>query len=233
VRADEWLSSVNHWRRGGLQLISDIAEAKNSDTVMCGCFGLYPTYVAGFLNSVKSIDFYVVCTEKPNYGHYIQQCVEGKNYTIRDTGNNLLISYDNEIIFISFETRIVHTELPSTLTLAYNVLPKMRISSLAYGTVFVNGRMTFITSEVLTSGHDCVSNIFAYNLHAPMQLADCKVDKGIVTGVRPNGFLREHCFVPRNHIVYTGNVDVSVNCVKSGPASLKSLCVYKQCTLSY
>jgi hypothetical protein len=89
----------------------------NSDTVLCGCFGQFPSYVAGILNAVKSIVFYVVCTQKPNYGHYIQHCVEGKNYT----GNNLLISYDNEIIFISFETRIVHTELPSTLTLAYSV----------------------------------------------------------------------------------------------------------------
>jgi hypothetical protein len=100
-------------------------------------FWTYPSYVAGILNSVKSIAFYVVCTEKPNYGHYIQQCVVGTNYTISDTGNNLLISYDNEIIFISFETRIVHTELRSTLTLAYNILTKMRISSLACGIVFL------------------------------------------------------------------------------------------------
>jgi hypothetical protein len=131
---DEYKVTNTQW----LQLVSDIVEAMNSDTVLCECFRLYPSYVAGNLNSVKSTDLYVVCTENPNYGHYIQQCVEGKNYTISDTGNNVLISYDNEIIFISFETRIVHSELPSTLTLAYNVLTKMRISSLAYGIVSVN-----------------------------------------------------------------------------------------------
>jgi hypothetical protein len=69
----------------------------------------------------------------------------------------------------------VHTELPSTLTLVYNILTKMRIASLACGIVSVNSRVTFITSEVLTARHDCMSNIFAYNLLAPMQLAGCKV----------------------------------------------------------
>jgi hypothetical protein len=92
---DEYKVRNTQW----LQLGSDIVEAMNSDTVLCGCFGLYPSYVAGFLKSVKSNDFYVVCTENPNYGLYIQQCVEGKKYTISDTGNNLLISYDNDFLF--------------------------------------------------------------------------------------------------------------------------------------
>jgi hypothetical protein len=72
----------------------------NSDTVLCGIFGLYPSYTAGILNSVKCIKFYVVCTENPNYGHYIKQCVNRKNYNISDTGNNLLISYDYKIFFV-------------------------------------------------------------------------------------------------------------------------------------
>jgi hypothetical protein len=136
---------------------------------------VYPSYIAGILKSVKCINFYLVCTEKPKYGHYIKQCVDGKNYNISDTGNNLLISYDNEFIFISFETRIVNTELPYTLTLVYNVLTKMRVASLAYGKVSLNRRVTFKTSEVLIARHDCVSNIFAYNLDAPMRLGGCKI----------------------------------------------------------
>jgi hypothetical protein len=84
---------------------------------------------------VKSTAFYVVCSEKLNYAHYVQQCVMGKKDTISDTGNNLKISYNNEIIYITFEARIVHTELRSTLTFAYNVLNKIRISSLSYGSV--------------------------------------------------------------------------------------------------
>jgi hypothetical protein len=168
---DEYKVRNTKW----LQLVSDIVEAMYSDTVLGGCFRLYPSYVADILTSVKSIDFYVVCSEKLNYAHYIQQRVEGINYTINDTGNNFLISYHSEIIYISFETRIVHIEFPSTLSFAYNVLTKMRISSLAYGIVSFNKRVTFITSEVPTSRHDCVSNLFAYNLHAPMQVAVCKV----------------------------------------------------------
>jgi hypothetical protein len=88
---DEYKVRNTQW----LQLVPDIVVAMNSDTVLCGCFGLYPNYMAGILNSVKCINFYVVCTEKPNYGFYIRQCVEGKNYTISDTGNNLLITCDN------------------------------------------------------------------------------------------------------------------------------------------
>jgi hypothetical protein len=68
LRYDEYKVTNTQW----LQLVSDIVEAMNSDTALCGCFGVYPSYVAGHSNSVKSIDFYVVCTEKPNYGHYIQ-----------------------------------------------------------------------------------------------------------------------------------------------------------------
>jgi hypothetical protein len=41
----------------------------------------------------------------------------------------------------------------------------MRISSLAYGIVYVKNRVTILTCEVLTSRHVCVSNLFAYNLH--------------------------------------------------------------------
>jgi hypothetical protein len=111
---DEYKVRNTRW----LQLVSDIVMATNSDIVLCGCFGLYPSYTAVILKHMKSIHFYVVCTENPNYGLYITQCAEGKNYAISDTGNNFLITYDNENIFISFETRIVHTELPSALTLA-------------------------------------------------------------------------------------------------------------------
>jgi hypothetical protein len=77
----------------------------------------------------------------------------------------------------------VPIELPSSLTFAYNVLTKKHISSLAYAIVIVNRRVTFIISEVLTSRHDCVSNTFDRNLHAPMQLAAVKFTTHIVTGV--------------------------------------------------
>jgi hypothetical protein len=53
----------------------------------------------------------------------------------------------------------VLTEFPSALTLAYNVLNKMRIASLAYGIVSINRHVTLIASEVLTARHDCVQYV--------------------------------------------------------------------------
>jgi hypothetical protein len=42
-----------------LWLVNDLTTL-NSDNVLCDTFGLYPGYVAGFLNSVKEINFCVV-----------------------------------------------------------------------------------------------------------------------------------------------------------------------------
>ena len=55
-----------------LWLVNDIVTTMNSDKLMCGSFGLYPSYVAGLLNSVKEIHFYVLCSEKLNYADYIE-----------------------------------------------------------------------------------------------------------------------------------------------------------------
>jgi hypothetical protein len=139
-----------------------------------------------------------------------------------------LITHNNEFIFISFETRIVHTELPSALTLAYNILNKMIIASLAYGIVCVNRRVTFITSEVLTARHDCVSNLFACKLDAPMRLACCKLYNRYCTRRPSKRFPLGTLFCTKtSHRLYW---DRRCKCnlfVKTGPASLKSLCVYK------
>ena len=34
--------------------------------MLCGSFGVYPSYVVGILNSVKEINFYVLHSEKLN-----------------------------------------------------------------------------------------------------------------------------------------------------------------------
>ena len=47
--------------------MDDNVTTMKSDKVLCGSFGLYPSYVAGILNSVKEIHFYVLCCEKINY----------------------------------------------------------------------------------------------------------------------------------------------------------------------
>ena len=61
VRNTEWLRFVN-----------DIVTTLNSDEVLCGYFGLYPSFVVGILNSVKEIYFYVLCSKKLQYDEYIE-----------------------------------------------------------------------------------------------------------------------------------------------------------------
>jgi hypothetical protein len=71
--------------------VNDIITAVNSDKVLCGSFCLYPSYVAGILNSVKQIHFYVLCSEKLNYADYVENAFPVKNAV-------LLINYIQEII---------------------------------------------------------------------------------------------------------------------------------------
>jgi len=52
------------------------------------------------------------------------------------------------------EARLLHGRLPPELIFAQSAL-KMRLSSLAYGVVCINSRLTYITNDVLTSRHEC------------------------------------------------------------------------------
>jgi hypothetical protein len=47
-----------------LWFVIEIIETMNSENMLCGCFGLYPCYIAGILNRMPSIHFYVVCSDK-------------------------------------------------------------------------------------------------------------------------------------------------------------------------
>ena len=47
-----------------LWLVNEIISALNNDNVLCGCFELYPSYVARILQSVKEIHFFALCTKK-------------------------------------------------------------------------------------------------------------------------------------------------------------------------
>jgi hypothetical protein len=45
-------------------LVNDIVTTMNSNNVLCASFGLFPSYVAGILNSVKEINFYALCNKR-------------------------------------------------------------------------------------------------------------------------------------------------------------------------
>jgi hypothetical protein len=43
-------------------LLNNVVTAMNNgDKILCGAFGLYRSFVAGILDSVKEIHFYVLC----------------------------------------------------------------------------------------------------------------------------------------------------------------------------
>ena len=92
---DEYRIQNTRW----LWMVNDIVTAMNSDKMLCGVLRIYPCYVAGILNSVKAINFYVLCTEKVNYRYYIKKCVADKTCTISQGGDIFQLSYGGEIIF--------------------------------------------------------------------------------------------------------------------------------------
>jgi hypothetical protein len=98
-----------------------------------------------------------------------------KRCTISYTGNYFQSTSNGETIWISFEARIVHEKHPSELKYAYSVLIKIQLSSLAYVIVSVNNPVTYIANEMLTSRHNCLSDLFDYDLHAPKRLAKLDV----------------------------------------------------------
>jgi len=223
-----WYDTFNIQNTKWLWLVNDIVAAMNRDGVQCCCFELYPSFVAGVLNSVKDINFYVVCNKKVNYADYIKQCISNHKCTISHTGNYFQLSSGRETICIKFEARIVHEKLPSALVFAHSVLSKMRLSSLAYGIVCVNNCVTYITKEVLTSKHDCMSDLFAYNLHEPKQLANCKMYTNYCSAHPCKKIPSRTLFCSKkSHRLYWDPQCLCKLCVKTGPASLKSQCVNK------
>ena len=89
--------------------VSNIITALNNDNVLCGSFGIYPSYVAGILNNVDRIRFFVLCNKRPTYNYYIEKCFGDKECSVTykcDFGQLFRISYQGEEILIKFQTRI-------------------------------------------------------------------------------------------------------------------------------
>ena len=85
-----------------------------------GSLGLYGSYVAGILNSVEKIHFYVVCNEQLNYADYIEKCIAGKDCCISHkshTGSYFRLSSGGQTIAVSFEDTLIHGQIPSEIIL--------------------------------------------------------------------------------------------------------------------
>jgi len=70
--------------------------------------------MAGILNNVKRINFFVLGNKRPTYNYYIEKCFGDKEC---DFGKLFRISYQGEEILIVFQTRMF-TKLPSELMFA-------------------------------------------------------------------------------------------------------------------
>jgi len=90
--------------------------------MLCGSFGLFPSYVAGILNSVKEINFYVLCNNrKLRCSSYLETCIAGKECTFKlRTDNYFVLTSGKEVI--SFESRFFGGKLPSELIFSQRVL---------------------------------------------------------------------------------------------------------------
>jgi len=140
------------------------------------------------------------------------------------TEHRFQLTFGGETVTIIIEARQFQ-RLPSELIFA-RVLKTMRLSSLTYGIVRINKRVTCITNEVLTSKHDCVFDLFAYELHLPQQLANCKLfaqscSKQPRCDYYPRGTL--YCTKQSHRVLKKPQCPCKL-CVKIGPPSLKSLC---------
>jgi hypothetical protein len=78
--------------------VKGVVAGVNNYKVKSGVFGIYPAYVAGILNSVTSINFYELCSEKINYLDYIKQSVDDRECTLSCGGDIFQLKYNGEII---------------------------------------------------------------------------------------------------------------------------------------
>jgi hypothetical protein len=108
-----------------------------------------------------------------------------KNVLLR---NSALLSYVHNYFVltsgkeVSFQSRFFSGKLPSELIFAQNVF-KIQLSSLAYGVVCINKRLTNIANDTLTSRHECIFHTCAFDLNVPRRLANCKADSVSVTKI--------------------------------------------------
>ena len=68
-------------------------------------------------------------------------------------------------------------------------------------------------NEVLTSTHNCVSDLFAYDLDTPKRLITLNCTKITVRRIFTKNFLPEHSSVVKNLTAYIETHSAAVNCV--------------------
>jgi len=121
-----WYDTFQVQNTKWLWLVNNIVTTMNSDNMLCGCFGLFPSYVAGILNSVKQIDFYVLCNKRRlRCAGYLVKCVAGKECTFKlSTDNYFVLTSSKELVIIEIHSRFYGGKLPSEPIFAQSELKK-------------------------------------------------------------------------------------------------------------
>jgi hypothetical protein len=79
-----WYDTFQVQNTKWLWLVNDIVTTMNNDSMLCGCFGLFPNYLAAIFNSIKEINFYVLCNKRRlRCASYLEKCVAGKECTFK------------------------------------------------------------------------------------------------------------------------------------------------------
>jgi hypothetical protein len=197
--------------------------------MLCGCFGLFLSFAAEILNSVKEINFYVLCNKRRlRCASYLEKCIAGKGCTFKlRTDNYFVLTSGKEKVVISFQSRLFGGKIPSEI-FAQSVL-KIQLLSLAYGVVCINKRLTCITNDTLTSKHECVFHVCDFDLNTPRSLANCKADNSFCNKNPPISLFPPKVLfcTKRSHNRSRKNQCQCKLCVQTGPVSLKPLCVNK------
>jgi len=143
----------------------------------------------------------------------------------------MLTSGKEEVI--SLQSRFFGGKLPSELIFAQSVFKNVQLSSLAYGVVCINKRLTYITNDTFTSRHECIFNMCAFDLNTPRLLANGIADISFCDKNPPIDIFHDGVLVctKHSHNRSRNNQCQCKLCVKTGPASLESLCVHKLCSL--
>ena len=74
-----WYDILQVKNKKHLWLLNDIVTIINSNNVLGASFRLYPSYVPAILNSVKEINFSVLCDKHINYEKYFDKILQEKS----------------------------------------------------------------------------------------------------------------------------------------------------------
>ncbi len=245
IGVGSWFDSFTVQNTMWLPVVKKILMNLNSERTACVCVGLYPAYVAGILKQAVEINFYVLSNDYLTYENYIENVASSEEciFSAMCEKDHFTLSCGDQSVLLKFETRIVDCKLPAIITFTYDMLRNSILLSLAYAIVCDNGRIKYMTSEMLTSKHDCLYGQrttyckwfkriyyedYNYLKRIPKRLAGCKYfnSKNSLNHRYMNELYWHKLFCTKKFHRWWRLQECDCKlCVKVGPASLKSQCI--------